>query len=110
MSKRGKRCSACGNYHYDHSAIHFSWIEDELGGLCLPDHLDHYPEEGDLLVTNDIRKVTCEACKKHYRTLNDLCKAMSPVRDHPGQPIEQGGGEDKPTCRRCQKVMRIGMF
>lgn len=77
ISELGLRCTACGEYHRDHSAVHFQWIDGDVAGVCWSADYDHQPMEGDFLVTNNIRKVTCEKCKKDYRMLNDLCKVMS---------------------------------
>ena len=51
------------------TAVHFSLVDDEPAGLCW--NGDCYPETPQL-VSNDISKVTCAACKEHFRTLDEL--------------------------------------
>jgi len=81
-------CTACGGTHLDHSVVHWS-LGDELAGICWEE--DHYPMAGDLLITRNIGESTCEACRRHYATLNDLKVAQQP------DPSPTCGATTKPT-------------
>src|ERR1700733_7861161 len=48
------------------TGVHFSLVDNAPAGLCW--NGDGYPEAPQL-VSNDISKVTCAACKEHFRTL-----------------------------------------
>jgi hypothetical protein len=55
------------------TVVHFSLVDDEPAGLCWS--WDCYPETPQL-VSNDISKVTCAACKEHFRTLDEIKHAQ----------------------------------
>ena len=121
------RCAKCGKpqpFHWmrDHAfvspsepevgplekGVHYSLVEDDGSPLCW---------EGDLCpeitptISTYIGEVTCDACRQHYRTLDDLkrAEAVAPEPYKKKWPSAEAihsrfCGENGQLCQACQLI------